>query len=334
MQSCPNHLIYADIEKYPFIDFNELKSVNPLKANAIEKKIKDLGVPPAWKNLKISPEDNTHILVFGRDEKNRRQYIYNDDWLNYRANLKWNTLYDFSQHLPEFRNLLEKKLNKKRWVKDKVISLALTIMDASYIRVGNDYYKNKNGTFGLCTLRRKHIKLEDDKLVFKYKGKSNQIRSIKFSNARLIKLIKQCSELRGYELFMYRDENNKNVYNQLKSDDLNEFIQINMREDFSTKFFRTWGANHLTIENYFLNIRKANDLSPVRFKNMIVKKVAKQLGNTAKVCKDYYIHPNILDSLNSDKLYKNYKHLKELKTRKSYKKQMDVYEHIAMDIIK
>ncbi|MFK7936533.1 MAG: DNA topoisomerase IB, partial [Saprospiraceae bacterium] len=233
-------------EKERFIYLNENGGVLNRKEEL--ERIKQLVIPPIWSDVWICKLPNGHLQSTGRDLRRRKQYIYHPDWTAYRQAMKFRKIRDFAYQLPKLRKTAAVHLKDKSWTKRKVLALIVQVLDNCHIRIGNKYYKEKNNTFGLTTLRRKHLEITDDNLIrFEYKAKSNKYRKVSMDSRKLAKLVQQCSELRGYEVFRYQ-ENGKTY--PIDSSDVNTYIQEIAGEQFSAKDFRTWAGTSLAVENY------------------------------------------------------------------------------------
>ncbi len=204
-------------------------------------------------------------------------------------------------------------MRKREWDKDKVVALAVRLMDEGFLRIGNEQYKNSNETFGLTTLRRKHLDLEGDKIKLKYKAKSGKIRKVKIKDKKLKKLLTQCSELPGYEVFRYKT---KNGYEAIDSADVNEYLRKVSGKAISAKNFRTWGGTVLSLKMACKAQAVCAENPRKKLEPTLIKLISKKLGNTKAVCRQYYVHPEILkfslescplpDELQSNEEGKNY----------------------------
>lgn len=301
-----------------------------IQDKACLKRIKSLVIPPAWKKVWICPHANGYLQVTGRDEKGRKQYIYHPDWVAYRQAQKFDHIVEFAGKLPVIRQTIRKHLRDTSWTKRKVLALILQILDETAIRIGNRIYKEQNNTFGLTTLRRKHLHLSDKDLKFSFKGKSNQYREVPITNKRLIRLIKDCSELPGYEIFRYKDADGK--LQQVESQDVNEYLQVITGEEFSSKDFRTWFATASAVD-LWLQLHEENPELPLDKRlSRLVKNVAEKLGNTISVCRKYYIHPKVLQQFEKRKIDQ----LMNLKVTlpELFMEEMDASECLALQLIK
>jgi DNA topoisomerase-1 len=279
----------------------------PLKDEKELERIKKLAIPPAWTNVWICPDENGHIQATGFDARNRKQYRYHPLWNTLRNETKFHHLYEFGKLLPSLRLKVEEDLAKKELCEEKVIATVISLMERTYIRIGNDGYEKMYGSYGLTTLKDKHVKIEGDKLAFSFKGKKGIYQNVSLRNKKLARMVKACRDIPGKELFQYfdKDGNRKSIDSGM----VNRYIKEATGGDFSAKDFRTW-AGTLDILRAFKAMGKAGSETDCK-KNIVaaLDKVSKKLGNTRTVCKKYYVHPGII------KLYEEQnldKYLKEL----------------------
>lgn len=256
------------------------------------KRINALGIPPAWKHVWICPHSDGHLQATGRDEKGRKQYIYHQDWTAFRQAGKFRKMLAFAERLPAIRATVDQHLRKRSWTREKVCALAVKILDEYGLRIGNARYKDTNGTYGLTTLRRKHIDESEGRLQLSYKAKSGIYQQITVDNKRLARLVRACSELPGYEIFRYEDEDGKTY--PLDSSDVNEYIKQIAGEEFSSKDFRTWTATVLAVDRLPEAQALLAEKPRRKLEVTLVKLVSQALGNTMTVCRKYYIHPAVL----------------------------------------
>lgn len=269
-----------------------------IEDKATLKRIKSLVIPPNWEEVWICSEENGHLQCTGLDQKKRKQYIYHPEWVKYNQQNKFSRLKSFGQKLPLIRKQIEKDLQQKKWTKTKVLALAVHILDEYYLRIGNQYYAKKNNTYGLTTLRRKHIENSSDILQVNYKAKSNKERQLIIDDEELVELIKEISDLPGYEVFRYREKANSWI--SIDSEDVNDYIKGMVQEDFTAKVFRTWGGTKLAVEFLPEAKEKVRQNKRLNMETTLVKMVAQSLGNTVATCRKYYIHPDVLKELTSD----------------------------------
>ena len=272
-----------------------------ITAKNLIKRLKGLIIPPMWTDVKICKWDDGHIQAIGRDAKGRKQYIYHSEWERKRQEEKFKKMFKFGKALPSIRKKAIKDLNRKNWRKSKVIALMVMILDETGIRIGNKQYAKRNETYGLSTLRRKHMDVDDEILKFEFKGKSNKLREVEIDDADLIKMIRISAELPGYELFRYKT--GYNSYENVDSNEVNEYIRKNMGKEFSSKDFRTWVATRYAVELYPEAIKEKEDAPRKKFGNILIRLVADELGNTPTVCRSYYVHPKIMSKIESQTLF-------------------------------
>lgn len=270
---------------------------SPITDKLIKDRLRSLAIPPAWTDVWICPLENGHLLSTGRDAAGRKQYRYHPDWMAYQQLSKFNQLVEFAARLPEARRLLHDIITDRSrgWTHDRVAALAVALMDETGMRVGNASYQRRNGTTGLTTLRRKHIETDEDGLHFEYVGKSSIERSVDLEDKTLVRLIRNVSELPGYEIFRYRDE--EGSMQNLDSRDVNEMVKELVGPDFSSKFFRTWAGTAAAVRAYWAVLHENDQKAPERADLRVIERVAEYLGNTAAVCRKYYIHPAVLAAI-------------------------------------
>jgi DNA topoisomerase-1 len=279
----------------------------PLKDKKELERIKKLAIPPAWTNVWICPSENGHIQATGFDIRNRKQYRYHQFWNTLRNETKFHHLYEFGKLLPSLRLKVEEDLAKKELCEEKVIATVISLMERTYIRIGNDGYEKLYGSYGLTTLKDRHVKIEGDKLIFSFKGKKGIFHNVSIRNRRLARMVKACRDIPGKELFQYFDaEGNRK---SIDSGMVNRYIKEASGGDFSAKDFRTW-AGTLDVLRAFKAMGQAGSDSDCK-KNIIaaLDEVSKKLGNTRTVCKKYYVHPGIIKLYEEQNLEK---YLKEL----------------------
>jgi DNA topoisomerase-1 len=270
-------------------------------------RIKKLAIPPAWTNVWISFKENGHIQATGLDVKNRKQYRYHSLWHTLRNETKFHRLFEFGRLLPTLRLKLEEDFAREDLSEEKVMATVVSLMERTYIRIGSSDYEKLYGSYGLTTLKDKHVKIAGDKLLFSFKGKKGIDHDITIRNRRLAKAVQACRDIAGKELFQYYDaDGNKK---SIDSGAVNRYIKEASGDDFSAKDFRTW-AGTINILQAFKTIGVAKSESESK-KNIVaaLDEVSKKLGNTRTVCKKYYVHPGII------KLYEDRtldKYLKEL----------------------
>jgi DNA topoisomerase-1 len=271
------------------------------------ERIRKLVLPPAWKNVWICYYENGHLQATGYDTKNRKQYRYHALWNTIRNETKFHRLYEFGKLLPQLRLRVEEDMQAKELSEKKVLATVISLMERTYIRVGNAEYEKKNGSFGLTTLKDKHVKINGSKITFAFKGKRGILHNISLENKRLAKAVKDCRDIPGKELFQYYTATGQTK--SIDSSMLNNYIREVTGADFSAKDFRTWAGSLQMLRS--LNILENAYTESQRKSNIIaaLNEVSQKLGNTRTVCKKYYVHPGII-SMYENAMIENY--LKEL----------------------
>ncbi|SFU55164.1 DNA topoisomerase-1 [Pustulibacterium marinum] len=298
---CPPQLIYVSDtdpgftrkkkgKKFLYLD----QQRNPISRPEVLQRIEKLVIPPMWESTWICPKDNGHIQATGNDLKKRKQYIYHTEWVNYRQHSKFDKLFDFGNSLSSMRRKINEDLKEPDFTYRKTLALAVKLLDCNYLRIGNDFYLNENETYGLTTIRRKHLDVMKGKVHIEYKAKSNKYRKIDVTNKRLVNLLKEINELPGYEVFRYKEGSKTH---RICSDDVNQYIREISGHNFSAKDFRTWGGTVTAIDE-FENAKQYCEAGANRkLDTAIVRRVSKILGNTVATARAYYIHPVVLQTL-------------------------------------
>lgn len=263
-----------------------------IRDTATIARIRSLAIPPAWTRVWISPSADTHIQATGRDARGRKQYRYHPAWRRIRDEVKYGRLIAFAQALPKIRAAADRHLARPGLPREKVLAAVVRLMELTLIRVGNDEYAKQNKSFGLTTLRDRHVRFDGGaKAVFKFRGKSGKEHVTGIHDRRLARIVKSCQDLPGQRLFQYLDEDGQR--HAVESADVNAYIRDAMGDDFSAKDFRTWAGTVAAARA--LTMPECADLS-TRNVNTCVKAVAGLLGNTAAVARSAYIHPAVLES--------------------------------------
>jgi DNA topoisomerase-1 len=261
-------------------------------------------IPPAWTEVWISPSANTHLQVTGHDNLGRKQYRYHPAWDAMRSLTKFSRLRTFGEKLVPLREQLGKDLRRPGLDREKVVALVLTLMDQSFIRVGNKEYAKKNGktkpSYGLTTLRDKHVAIEGADVNFSFVGKKGVAHDVTLHDARLARLVRKCKEIPGQHLFQYYSADGQR--HALESGDVNEYLHRHTGLALSAKDFRTWGGTVKMVECLEAVLHEEPDLAPEKVVKKAVKEVATGLGNTPTVCSKYYIHPQVVELFKSGQL--------------------------------
>lgn len=268
------------------------------------ERIKKLVIPPAWQDVWISPFENGHLQVTGTDAKGRKQYRYHPYWNKIRNQSKFFKLRRFANALPVIRQQVEKDLNRKGLPYEKVVALVVKLIEMTNIRIGNDAYKKLYGSFGLTTLRDKHVKFDGTTVWFEFVGKKGVKHKIKLQSRKMANLVKKCKDIPGQELFQYYDDNNQR--HTIGSGDVNSYIKEITGEDFTAKDFRAWSGS-INALCAFLDIGEFTSETDCKHKIInVLDSVAQKLGNTRTVCKKYYVHPTVIAAYEKGSIW-NYK---------------------------
>lgn len=267
----------------------------------VRARIESLVIPPAWTNVWICSSPDGHLQVTGRDEKGRKQYIYHSEWDRIRNETKFSRMIPFGEALPELRLRTERDLRRQKLSRDKVLATVLTLLDRTLIRVGNDMYARENSSYGLTTLRDRHVDFSTQGVSFCFKGKSGIQHTIELSDPRLARIVRSCREIPGYDLFQYYDENGSR--RTVSSTEVNAYIRDTTGQDFTAKDFRTWGGSVRAAT--VLDAIGPAESEKMAKKNVVdtVKRVAAELGNTPAICRKYYIHPALIEAYETGSFY-------------------------------
>jgi DNA topoisomerase-1 len=293
-------------------------------------RIKHLVIPPAWEKVWICKKENGHLQATGYDTKNRKQYKYHPHWNALRNHTKFYRLHDFGKGLRGIRLQLEKDLSLPQLSERKVLAAVVRLMERTNIRIGNSFYEKAYGSFGLTTLKDRHVTFNGGAVTFSFKGKKGVSHNIELKSKRLAKVIKKCRDVPGKELFQYYDEEGN--HHSIDSGLVNNYIREISGADFTAKDFRTWaGTVHA-----FLALKSIGCCeTKTEAKKKIVEAidiVSDHLGNTRSVCKKYYVHPLILNLYESKQLEKYIRELDEIEEDDD-KASLSAEEKMVMKIL-
>ena len=268
-------------------------------------RIKALAIPPAWTEVWICSLAHGHLQASGRDAKGRKQYRYHARWRQFRDESKYSRMARFGAALPRIRERVDEHLALPRLERHKVLAIVIRLLETTFIRVGNEEYARANKSFGLTTLRDRHVKIDGAKIHFRFRGKSGKEHEIKVTSRRMARLIKRCRDLPGQDLFQYLDADGDPQ--PVDSGDVNEYLREISGEDFTAKDFRTWAgtllaARCLTAAGDFASATAAKSACV-----NAVASVAESLGNTPAICRKCYIHPAVLEAFQDEKLFERWR---------------------------
>jgi DNA topoisomerase-1 len=271
-----------------------------IRAPQVLKRINALAIPPAWTDVWICPDADGHIQATGRDAKGRKQYRYHARWQEVRDHTKYERMIAFARALPRIRGRVKADLARPGVCRERVLAAVVRLLERSLIRVGNDEYARTNDSYGLTTLRNRHVSVNGRRIEFRFRAKSGKFRHIELDAPRLAKVVRACQDLPGQELFEYRDEDG--AVRDVTSSDVNAYLREITGEDFTAKDFRTWAGTVMAA----LALRQ-QDLSEAksaqkRALNVAIDQVADALGNTRAVCRKAYVHPQVFDAFSDGTL--------------------------------
>ena len=287
----------------------------PVRDKDTLARIKSLVIPPAWSNVWICPNPKGHLQVTGRDARGRKQSRYHPRWREVRDETKYERMTIFGAALPAIRERVEHDLSLPGMPRAKILAAIVRLMEVTLIRVGNEEYARENHSYGLTTMRNKHVEVEGSSVTFKFQGKSKVRHTVDINDRRLARIIQRCQDIPGYELFQYIDSEGNN--HTVDSADVNDYLREMTNEDFTAKDFRTWAGTVLACT--MLQEFEAFESQTQAKKNVVqaVKDVAARLGNTPSVCRKCYVHPAVLDTYFSGAMIKTVRQRVEEETANS-----------------
>ena len=262
-------------------------------------RINRLAVPPAYTDVWICPDPRGHLQATGRDARGRKQYRYHTRWRELRDADKYGRLMQFGQALPRIRARVKRDLGLPGMPRAKLLATVVHLLDVTLIRVGNEEYARANRSFGLTTLRNRHVEVRGERVCFRFRGKSGIEHDVEISDARVARIIRRCLDIPGQELFQYIDA--EGARGSIDSADVNEYLRAVGGNDFTAKDYRTWAGSAFALER----LRKLPFESAAAAKRNIVatvREVADELGNTPAVCRRCYMHPAVLEAYSAARL--------------------------------
>lgn len=257
-------------------------------------RIKSLVIPPAWTEVWICAQANGHLQATGRDARGRKQYRYHPKWRNLRDEVKYERMLNFGKALPAIRRHVDAALRLNGLPREKVLATVVYLLELTMMRIGNEEYARTNKSFGLTTLRNRHVQIDGKAVEFRFRGKSGVFHNVKVEDRRLARIIQRTRDLPGQELFQYIDESGEP--HSIDSADVNEYLREITGEDYTAKDFRTWSGTVLAA--LALQEFEKFDSEAQAKKNIVraIESVAEKLGNTPSICRKCYVHPAIIDA--------------------------------------
>lgn len=276
-----NGFVYLDTEAKPIREKQRLL------------RIKRLAIPPAWKDVWICPSPNGHIQATGRDIRGRKQYRYHDRWREVRDENKFERLAEFAQALPKIRRRVAQDIRLAGLPREKVLATVVRLLERTFIRIGNEEYARENNSFGLTTIKNRHVTVKGPHLRFRFRGKSGRQHEVDMTDRQVAKIVSKCQDLPGQDLFQYVSDEGE--VRNITSQDVNDYLREIANEDFTAKDFRTWAGTLLTaiglsVQPKFGSKKQAK----ANIKNA-VSAAAELLGNTPAICRKCYVHPAIIE---------------------------------------
>ena len=270
-------------------------------------RIRSLAIPPAWTDVWVCPHENGHLQATGRDAKGRKQHRYHPRWREVRDETKYDRMPAFGEALPRIRAQVEHDLSLPGLPREKVLAAVVRLLELTFIRVGNEEYARTNRSFGLTTMRDRHVAIDGARLSFRFRGKSGKQHSVQVADRRLARIVKRCRDIPGQELFQYLDDDGER--RSVTSGDVNDYLRGITGQDFTAKDFRTWAGTVLCA----CALRELGPCETVtQTKHNIVeaiKSVAERLGNTPAICRKSYVHPTVLDVYQDESLRELLSHI-------------------------
>ncbi len=267
---------------------------NTVDDEATLARIKSLVIPPAWTDVWICPLANGHLQATGRDARQRKQYRYHPKWRSVRDEAKYERMLSFGEALPAIRRAVDEALKLPGLPREKVLATIVRLLEVTMMRIGNEEYARTNKSFGLTTLRSRHVKVDGKAVEFRFRGKSGVFHTIKLEDRRLAHIIARTRDLPGQDLFQYVDDQGEQ--HTVGSADVNDYLRSITGEEYTAKDFRTWSGTVLAA--LALQEFEKFDSEAQAKKNIVraIESVAEKLGNTPTICRKCYVHPAIIDA--------------------------------------
>lgn len=294
------------------------------------KRIASLAIPPAWQQVWICSNPNGHIQSTGYDARHRKQYRYHTHWQESRNESKFHKLLEFGKVLPKLRIQLKRDIARRKLTEEKVIATVLMLMEQTYIRIGNNQYEKSNHSYGLTTLKNRHVRIVGSKLQFSFVGKKGITHRIALRNRQLAHIVKECHDIPGKELFQYLDVNGD--HRPIDSGQVNRYIKAATNSDFTAKDLRTWAGtiNALQALSAVGDAETASEKKHKLFEAL--DQVSRKLGNTRTVCRKYYVHPLVMELYETGEL-KQYIRMLD-KPHKEVKTGLTAEEKVLMKLLR
>lgn len=332
------HLLYVSDRQPGILRNRKGKGFSYVFSNKVVKdrqqlqRIRQLVIPPAWTQVWICADERGHIQATGLDLRRRKQYRYHPLWNFLRNETKFHRLYEFGKALPALRSRVEEDLRSKELTQEKVLATVVSLMERTFIRVGNYEYEKANGSYGLTTMKNKHVSIEGDRLVFSFTGKKGIHHDVTLRNRRLARIVSQCYDIPGKELFQYyaADGSRKPVDSGM----VNSYIRDATGQDFSAKDFRTWAGSLHALQEFCSVGEALTATDSKKNVNIVLDSVSKKLGNTRTVCRKYYVHPGLIKLYEDNRLVKYIRELDAIESEPEDHTGISAQEKVLMKILK
>ncbi len=298
----------------------------------LRERIESLVIPPNWEDVWISLDPSGHLQATGRDGKGRKQYRYHPDWRKFRNLQKFDKMVPFGECLPELRSQTAADLKLSKLSRRKVAAAAVQLLDRTLIRVGNTQYAQRNKSYGLTTLRDRHVNVDKKQLNFHFVGKSGVEHDITIEDPKLAKVVRQCRDIPGYELFQYYDEAGHRQ--TLDSGDVNDYLKRVTGEDFTAKDFRTWAGTVVATDTLAQLGEWAEESEAKSNVVAAIKAAATQLGNRPATCRKYYVHPMVPENYLTGELLAQIEEARRQKQSKDFQRWLEEQEQGVLGVLK
>lgn len=263
-------------------------------------RIAALVIPPAWREVWICADPRGHIQATGRDARGRKQYRYHAQWREARDETKYSHMTDFARVLPGIRRRVARDLKKKGLPREKIVAALVRLLETTLIRVGNDEYARDNGSYGLTTIRNRHVRVRGGEIAFSFRGKSGKQHDIRVEDRKLARIVRRCQDLPGQRLFEYVADDG--TIQEVGSHDVNDYLRAVGKGDYTAKDFRTWIGTVLAAIAFQKLETAASATQAKKNAVTVIASVATVLGNTPAVCRKCYIHPRVVDAYLSGRI--------------------------------
>lgn len=301
---------------------------NHVTDEELRERIEELSIPPAWTDVWICLHENGHLQATGRDDEGRKQYIYHPAWKEVRSRAKFDRLIPFAEALPELRARCVEDLNRDGLPREKVLATVVRLLDCTLMRVGHSQYAQHNDSYGLTTLKNKHVSFTEEGCSFSYTGKGGKKHHFELKDSRLARVVEDCCQEPGATLFQYYDGDHGR--HDVDPEEVNDYLYTSAERPITAKDFRTWGGTVAAAAT--LVELDASGSGQDRQQNIreMTEEVAEQLGNTKAVCRDHYIHPDLIEAYRDGKLIHAWKKHVEESSQPHFASE----EHATLEVLR